>query len=716
MLSMLLASSPVSAESPDTLQQQLQEITVTANRIPESTGEIGRSVTVIDREDIQHTSATTLGELLSRLEGIYLVGAGQTPGSNQTIFLRGSNSNQTAIYLDGVRVSDVSSVNGVADLSELPLTSLDRIEILRGAHSTVYGSSAIGGVILLQSRQPDEDGLKMQVQTEGGLFRQGGSQLATGIATGRRWNNGYWIAADADLLTVRGLDATVDTNTVPPEIARDRDNWEKQSFSVATGIESGAWSAQLRYRRTDMQTDIDRSAYTDDDNYTLDYHRDLISSEIRWKQRQWQVGLTGGWTSMERASLNDSSRLDLSGDYDGNFSEDRYTGQQLNGDLFTTFEEDHWSMLAGINASRETMNQEHYFFSNAFGSVFESRTDLDAVAPAANLIAPYLQLRLQGGLLHPELRPLSLVTGVRSVQHSLFGNIYTYEINPSWQLQENSILFASWSSGYNAPSLYQLFAAESYQPWDGAAINPLTRGNRELTPEYSSAMEFGFRQQLANTRFSFSIFRNRTDDIIDYVYLWNGRVPVDSLGTDWGRDDFRGDRYLNIGNQVAYGAELSVHAKLSQRLNAFASMSMVDGYLDIRAASRLNTSDYTLQSFSNGAFLQQAQRLRGLVRRPNTLLAGMDLQLHRRFATTLRVQYVGARNDNYYEPLSGPYGSLGRRAVNDYTLLDLQFNWRVSDAMRITGRVENLTDTRYEEILGFSSRGRGVYLRISYSI
>jgi vitamin B12 transporter len=230
-------------------------------------------------------------------------------------------------------------------------------------------------------------------------------------------------------------------------------------------------------------------------------------------------------------------------------------------------------------------------------------------------------------------------------------------------------------------------------------------------------MEFGIRQQTDKSQIRFSVFRNRTDDIIDYVYLWNGNVPVDSLGTDLNRDDFRGDRYVNIGDQVAYGAELSFRTALGSRLSALATASLVDGYLDLRPTGKdAATSGYTMQVFSNGAFLIAGERMRGLIRRPNTMSAGLELQATRNCVVTARMQYVGARNDNYYEPLYGPYGALGRRAVNDYTLLDLNVSWSVTDRFRLNGRIENLFDTRYEEIMGFTSRGRGLYIRLTYTL
>ena len=143
---------------------------------------------------------------------------------------------------------------------------------------------------------------------------------------------------------------------------------------------------------------------------------------------------------------------------------------------------------------------------------------------------------------------------------------------------------------------------------------------------------------------------------------------------------------------------------------------MIDGYLDIKSSDELQIIGYTLQAFSNGAFLSEGKRLRGLIRRPNTMTAGIELSVRENLVLSARVQYVSARNDNYYEALYGPYGALGRRTVDDYSLLDVYFHWKLSPTFQLTGRVENLLDTRYEEILGFSSRGRGAFLNLQYSL
>ncbi len=131
----------------------LKEIMVTATRSQKNPDDVGRSVTVITADQMNNSTYQSVGELLGQQEGIYMVGTGQNPGTNQSIFMRGTASNQTAIMIDNVRFTDPATPNGAPDLSELSSLGVDQIEIVRGSHSTLYGSSAMGGVINLITRE-----------------------------------------------------------------------------------------------------------------------------------------------------------------------------------------------------------------------------------------------------------------------------------------------------------------------------------------------------------------------------------------------------------------------------------------------------------------------------------------------------------------------------------------------------------------------------------
>src|SRR5699024_8670893 len=126
---------------------KLDEIIISASKFAELPQSVGRNVTVITGDEIRQSIHTSVADLLADQQSIHLIGPGQTPGSLQQGFIRSSNSNHSVVMIDGIRISDPSTVNNSIDLSELSTAGIQRIEIVRGSHSTLYGSSAIGGVV-----------------------------------------------------------------------------------------------------------------------------------------------------------------------------------------------------------------------------------------------------------------------------------------------------------------------------------------------------------------------------------------------------------------------------------------------------------------------------------------------------------------------------------------------------------------------------------------
>src|SRR6187455_2989956 len=107
--------SLLAAQVSDTMYVHLKDVVITATKTEKSASETGRSISVITREQIENSACGTVADLLSKQEGIYVVGNGQTPGANQSIFMRGANSNQTAVLIDGVRMNDASTINNTID-------------------------------------------------------------------------------------------------------------------------------------------------------------------------------------------------------------------------------------------------------------------------------------------------------------------------------------------------------------------------------------------------------------------------------------------------------------------------------------------------------------------------------------------------------------------------------------------------------------------------
>ena len=127
-------------------QTTIPPIVVTATRSPVNLSQIASSVTVIDEREIRRKNKQTVVELLRDVPGLNLAQSGGV-GQNTRIFMRGTNSNHTLVMMDGVALNDPSDTANAYDFSNLTTDNIERIEILRGAQSTLYGSQAIGGVI-----------------------------------------------------------------------------------------------------------------------------------------------------------------------------------------------------------------------------------------------------------------------------------------------------------------------------------------------------------------------------------------------------------------------------------------------------------------------------------------------------------------------------------------------------------------------------------------
>ena len=145
--------------SPFTIQKDstLAEVTISAPKYPEKLARSGKVVSVISAEMIQANLGKSLGELLQQSVGVAVVGARSAPGTNQEIYVRGANTGQVLLLVDGFPVNDPSNITSVMDWNLINLATIERIEILKGGQSTLYGSDAMVAVInLVTKKMPKE--------------------------------------------------------------------------------------------------------------------------------------------------------------------------------------------------------------------------------------------------------------------------------------------------------------------------------------------------------------------------------------------------------------------------------------------------------------------------------------------------------------------------------------------------------------------------------
>lgn len=713
----VLTSRLVAADGEDDSLKvyQLKEVLVTATRTERSLNEVGRSVSVVPAGQLGGSIFTSLGEVLARQAGIYVVGAGQNPGMLQSVFMRGAGNNQVAVMVDDIRVTDPSSPNNALDLSEFSLSNVERVEIVRGTHSTLYGSSAIGGVVNLITRKNGKPGISGTGELTTGTLGRGASSFGQRLFLHYGADMGVYISGEVGNSRAKGLDATVDSVTLPGAFnRRDRDGFVQTDFIGKVGFRNERAEVHGSYKRTTQDADIDKGAFRDDDNATLETKRSLLTYGGSFRATDdLHIRYVGGYSTMNRAAVDDSSVVDALGNTDRTHSSGSWRGTTLTNELQASFHASGISGVVGGGHYRETMSSASYFYSNSLFGLFESRTNLDSLDLHASIFSVFGQVDMSASVIDPDLAPLSLVLGGRVYRHSSFGTKATFEVNPRLNVSDNTLLFASYASGFNAPSLYQLFSPESN------SLSGISRGNTHLQPEASRSFELGFRSSVSgNISVSASYFHSVVENAIEYVYLWNRGVPIDSLGNDWMRDDFRGDTYLNLGKQTTQGIEFGISARLSEQLWFDGSYSMVSGRFTYQpsAIQIAQTQGNHVQLYNSGAFVNSDVEVPGLVRRPNVAHASLSYAPVPLFAVTVYVRQIGPRGDVYYDSALGPFGALGTVPVEDYTLVDFSARFHFGEHVTVISRLENVFDVTYSEIKGFTTRGRALYLSTRVSI
>lgn len=273
----LAAALPFAAQAvaPSSDADALDEVVVTATRTAITTDAALAPVEVIGREAIERSQAKSLTELLRGRAGINLSNQGGA-GKLSTLFVRGSESDHVLVLVDGVRIG--SATSGLASFQDLPVAMIDRIEIVRGPRSSLYGSDAIGGVIQVFTRR-DKGPAQFRFHVGAGShgYREGG--LGVGGSTERGW-----FGIDAGLQSTDGIDACRGAGA--PVFAgcfvdgqTDRDGYENHSFSARGGVNIGdALTLEAHALHASGHNEYDGS-FVDNS----DIVQQVVGAQLRWK-------------------------------------------------------------------------------------------------------------------------------------------------------------------------------------------------------------------------------------------------------------------------------------------------------------------------------------------------------------------------------------------------------------------------------------------------
>lgn len=504
----------------------LEEIVVTASRTQEPLEEVASSVTVITEKEIEGKKVKTVLEVLRDVQGLDI---SQSGGSGQltNIFIRGAKSEHTLVMIDGLEMNDPMSPGHSCDLANLTVDNIERIEIVRGPQSTLYGSDAIGGVINIITKK-GEGKPKFFISGEGGTYNTL-SELA-GLSGGTKWVN---YSLGISHLYTKGFSAANEKygNT-------EKDGYENTSLSARVGFTPmECLDIDFIVRYIDAETDLDTKGGPagDDPNYV---------SRLKQLFLRTQGSLLlfkGLWEQKLGFSLSNHDR-DYRDDKDAQHPDDSSRGfydskmwkvdWQHNLYLHKTN-----TLTTGIEYEEER-GESRYFWESAWGpgeSVFPEKR--------ANIKGAYIQDKI---VLYESF---FATLGIRVDDHSRFGSEITYRIAPAYLFKKTGTkIKATYGTGFKAPSLYQLYAPAT--EW-----GPI--GNENLKPEKSKGWDAGIEQYLFQDRLTLgaTYFRNDFEDLIDF---------------DWDKG------YINIAKARTKGAEIFVSARPVEDLTIRASYTYTD--------------------------------------------------------------------------------------------------------------------------------------------
>lgn len=706
----LIISSPLLAQEDTSRVKQLNEVVVSATRTEKKVLDASKSATVITSKDFQQLPYQNVGDLLSRHEGIFVTGATQNPGALQYLFLRGADARQTLIMIDGVKLSDASTPDNAIDLSEISLANIEKIEIVRGSQGTLYGSSAIGGTINIITKKNTKPGVSGNASLQAGSF--GSNTFATNnlVNLGFSSGSGFYVRGGYSNIISDGLNATVDNGTNANGFkGNERDAFSKHDASVKAGYQQNGWDVFAGYRRVQQEADIDDGAYRDDENHVIHYNRNVINYSVgRTIHKKLSLKVFGGYTNTERRDDDDSSLIGSNpAVYDATTLKSKYTGKYLSNEVQADIRfTNNLTVVAGAGVTTEKMNVNSDLFIRSFN--YTSTTKYDTLGIKATTAFGYA--RGDWKLPMSAEQYFNLGAGLRFSNHSQFGNFVTFEINPSVKASAHTLVYANFSKGFNAPSLYQQFAPES------DFSSGITRGNDNLEAEQSFTAEVGVKSIIENIiAFNLSVYHNQVKNYIEYAYLWERNKPVSSLGFM----DYRGDVYLNTGKLLTTGFELGLQLLLSSKFEISTNASINLGKLkyDPSAIDTAKTEGFQVQLYNTGAFMNTGSEVRGLTRRPSTLVnVSATYKPVKALRFMLDIRTAGERNDVFHDPNLGPFGALGRNNISGYTLVNVAGFWTISKHIAVNLQLNNIFDKEYSDINGFGNRGANAWLGVNLSL
>lgn len=427
----------------------LEDQVVTATRTAQSGAQSIAATSVFDRNDIERLQVTSVDQLLRRVPGVNVVNTGG-PGKNTTISIRGASTNQVLVLIDGVRIG--SATTGDAALQNLPVEQIERIEVVRGARSSLYGSEAIGGVIQIFTRRGGDGGAQPYFSTT-----VGSAQHLAGSAGVSGGDDKAWYNLGVSSLKDEGIDAR-------PSREVDHDGYREMSANLSGGYRfANGLTLDGNLLQVDSHNDYDSGLDANADNVTKVYGARARFAPLT----AWDVTLQAGRSEDKTDTFNGNvfnTRIDTRRDSFG-WQNDLHIAE---GQLLTLGYDWLYDEVNGTGSFAEDSRENQGVYGQYLGQFGRHEVQLS----------------------------------VRHDDNEQFGAHNTGSLGYGLQLNDQLRFTTSYGTAFKAPTFNQL-----YYPGFG---------NENLEPESSKSLEAGLQGSHEWGNWSATVFKNEIEDLIAY--------------------------------------------------------------------------------------------------------------------------------------------------------------------------------------------------------
>ena len=605
--------------------ESLEEVVVTATKFETNKKNIGKIVYKITQETIENSRGKSIVDLLNDVPGVEINGNFSTRGQNLGYYIRGGRNRQVAILLDGVNVNDPSSFNGDFDLRQLDINQIERIEVLKGASSTLYGTGAATGVINIILKKASKNSFSGTFNSSVGTNSSSENNrfAADEISTNFNFNGtlgklDYLFALNGN--GSKGLSAAKNSgNKEFEEDVFSRQNMLlKLNYSVNNKFKIGILTSIDEFSTDFDGFDFDPISFAsipaDKDN-NLESFQKRFAVNADYSYSKGELKLRTFYTDIKRTETP---------------SNDFFKGEVLGFDIFNNYKfTNEISLLTGFTAQFQDMIQR-----TSFSTIEEGKGK-------QHFYDPYISVNYNSSF------GFNLNAGSRLNIHNEYGSNFVFNVNPSYNFTINNNLikvFTSYSTAFVTPTLSEIFTK---LPSIG-----------ELLPEEDTTIEGGFDITLSE---KFNI--NAT-----YFY----REETNKIGYDPTTFQTIND----LGTFLARGFETEVNFKMNSKLSFLANYT------------HINRDENLLLKIPQNKFFIKA-----------------DYNLTNSTFTSLSYRFVDETTD------------FGNVSLDAYNLVDFFINHSLLDGkVTFYGSITNIFNENFQEIAGFTTRGRNYSLGLNIKL